>query len=181
MLGSFFSPNFASVPQDYNKESPWWLFGSSSSFSEVWKVCTDIQLDLWMLFRGSPFLLGLPGQAGQGLSGRDCSGSRAVSQGLSSSGICFTVNGLLSEWSVLQGVHQWMHLWQQQAESTKSRCELTENIALKNTSIFWKKCFCNFPDWSPFQQGEVFILLGCICNLSIISIFLLISYCKLGQ
>lgn len=124
------------------------LFGSSRLFSAVWKVCTDSQLSL--LSQNAVQGLSIPSRIawqGRGFLAFGCSGSRAVRQGHSSSGICFTVSGCLSDWSLLQEVHQWMCLWQQQAESTKSRHELTENIALKNTGIFRKNCcICDFPD-----------------------------------
>lgn len=104
-------------------------------------------------------------------------------RGLAVSGMCFTANGFLSDWCVLQELHQWTYLWQQQAESTKSRRELTENIALKNTGIFRKKSvvFVIFLTNSLSSEVKFFILLDCVCNLSITSVFLLISYCKWGQ
>lgn len=72
MLGSFSTPNFASVPQDCTRKSPRYIIWKQQVI--IWgvvlqKVYAEIQLDLWMLVKGFPFLPGLPGVAGQGLSG----------------------------------------------------------------------------------------------------------------
>lgn len=140
VLASFFTHSFTSMPQGFKRKSIWYIIWKQHFFFSVFhKVCIDMQPDLWTLIKCCTFLLWLPGVAGQWLPGiweLWQQNSKWGAYWLQES--VLPLNGYLSAWCALQELHHWIHPRQRQVGSTKSRCELTENIALKNTSIFRK-------------------------------------------
>lgn len=179
MLGSFFTPNFASLPQEYNKERPWCIIWKQEVI--FWSVkglyrypAGSVGADQGLAI---PTGIAWPSRAGAGwqlgaLAAEQSARGSAVQESVllwmvtSVTGLCFKrcTNECLSDSNRLRA-----------PKADRKHC--TENIG-----TFRKKVLFSWFSWlTPLRWGEIFILLGCICNLFIISIFLLISYCKWGQ
>lgn len=152
ILGSFFTPNFASVPQDCNKKKAHdTLSESSRLFSEVWKVCTDIQLNLCMLIKGCPFLVGLPGWAGAFWPLGDLATEQSVRgvaiQGSALLWVVAFLTGPCFKRCTNEGVSDSNKLWVPKADVNWLRI------------LHWcaRCCFHDFPDFNPLSSEVKFL------------------------